>query len=118
MLYHCYPFDKFLVNGKAWVERELKNNKWQKRDRSLRKFQAFLGMSFSYKQSGDKVKRKYHGSSLVHSHLYIWAVCMVAPQKFGYKIKGDIGKQLSDRYRELRVNVKGKRFSKSEFYFQ
>ena len=60
------------------------------------------------KQSGDKSKRKFHGSSLVRSHLYVWAVCMVAPCKHGYKIKGDIGKQLSDRDRELRINVKGK----------
>ena len=108
LLYHCYPFDKFLKLGKPWIERELKNNKWQKRDRSLRKFQAFMGMSFSYSQSGDKTSRKFHGSSLVRSHLYAWAVCMVAPSKHGYRIKGDLGKKLSDRYLELRVNVKGK----------
>lgn len=108
LLYHCYPFEKFLVDGKPWVERELKDDKWQKRDRSLRKFQAFMGLSFKYKQSGDKKGRKFHGSSLIRSHLYIWAVCMVAPSKYGHKIKGKIGQELSDRYRELRVNVKGK----------
>ena len=109
LLYHCYPFDKFLVDGQPWVERELGNNgKYQKRDRSLRKFQAFMGMSFKYQQSGDSNQRSYHGSSLVRSHLYVWAVCMVAPSKYGYRIKSDIGKQLSDRYRELRVTVKGK----------
>lgn len=109
LLYHCYPFEKFLVDGKPWVERELTdNNKWQKRDRSLRKFQAFMGLSFKYRQSGDKKSRKFHGSSLIRSHLYIWAVCMVAPQKNGYKIDGKIGQELSDRYQELRGNVKGK----------
>ena len=108
LLYHCYPLEKFLINGKPWIERELKNDRWQKRDRSLRKFQAFLGLSFSYKQSGDKQSRSFHGSSLVRSHLYIWAVCMVAPQKYGYKISGEIGQELSDRYQELRINVKGK----------
>ena len=107
LLYHCYPFDKFLLNGCAWIEREEgKNGKMQKRDRSLRKFQAFMGMSYSYRQSGDKKSRSFHGSSLVRSHLYAWAVCMVAPQN--QRIKSDIGKQLSDRYQELRVNVKGK----------
>ena len=107
LLYHCYPFDKFLVDGYAWVEREHgRNGKLQKRDRSLRKFQAFMGMSFSYKQSGDKKSRNFHGSNLVRSHLYAWAVCMVAPKN--YRIKTEIGKQLSDRYQELRVNVKGK----------
>lgn len=109
LLYNCYPLEKFLVDGKPWVERELAdNNKWQKRDRSLRKFQAFMGLSFSYKQSGDKKGRKFHGSSLIRSHLYAWAVCMVAPSKNGHKIEGKIGAELSDRYQELRVNVKGK----------
>ena len=108
LLYHCYPFEKFLSNGKPLLERERKNNKWQKRDRSLRKFQAFLGMSFSYQQSGNTTKRKFHGSSIVRSHLYIWAVCMVAPSKHGYRISGDIGRQLSDRYQALRTNVNGK----------
>ena len=107
LLYHCYPFDKFLCNGKPWIEREYNDKgKLQKRDRSLRKFQAFLGLSFSYKQSGDKVKRKFHGSAICRAHLYAWAVCMVAPTKDN--INSEIGTQLRDRYQELRVNVKGK----------
>ncbi len=107
LLYHCYPFDKFLLNGKAWIEREAgKNGKMQKRDRSLRKFQAFMGMSYSYRQSGDKKSRSFHGSNLVRAHLYAWAVCMVAPSN--QRIKTDIGKQLCDRYQQSRVNVKGK----------
>ena len=98
---------RFLVDGKPWIEYERgKREKLQKRDRSLRKFQAFLGLSFSYEQSGDSSKRKYHGSSLVRSHLYIWAVCMVSRQK--NVIGTDIGRQLSDRYQELRQYVKGK----------
>ncbi|MEM6613260.1 MAG: transposase [Cyanobacteria bacterium P01_C01_bin.72] len=107
LLYHIYPFDKFLISGKPWVERDLNDEgKLQKRDRSLRKFQAFLGMSFSYRQSGDSKKRKFHGSSIVRSHLYAWAVCQIAPAS--YRIKSDVGTELSDRYQELRVNVKGK----------
>jgi hypothetical protein len=63
-------------------------------------------MSFDYRQSGDKKTRRFHGSTLVRSHLYVWAVCMVAPKN--YRIKGDIGQSLSDRYHELRQTVKGK----------
>jgi hypothetical protein len=107
LLYNIYPFDKFLVGGKPLIDREVnQQGKIQKRDRSLRKFQAFLGMSFSYKASGNKKSRKFHGSSLIRSHLYAWAVCTVAPQ--GYRNDTSVGKQLSDRYQELRVNVKGK----------
>ena len=108
LLYQCYPFEKFLVNDKAWIEYEESKGKLQKRDRSLRKFQAFMGMSFSYKQSGDKKSRSFHGSSMTRSHLYVWAVCMVAPSKYGAKIKGKIGQQLCDRYQELCQNNKGK----------
>ena len=107
LLYHIYPFEKFLHQGKAMIERERgKNGHLQKRDRSLKKFQAYLGMSYSYRQSGDKKTRKFHGSTIVRSHLYAWAVCMVAPKN--QRIKSDLGKQLCDRYQELRVNVKGK----------
>ncbi|ELS02115.1 hypothetical protein Xen7305DRAFT_00018260 [Xenococcus sp. PCC 7305] len=108
LLYQCYPFEKFLVNDKAWIEYEESKGKLQKRDRSLRKFQAFMGMSFSYKQSGDKKSRSFHGSKITRSHLYVWATCMVTPSKYGAKIKGEIGKQLCDRYQELSKNNKGK----------
>ncbi|MGK7898216.1 MAG: hypothetical protein AB4372_32515 [Xenococcus sp. (in: cyanobacteria)] len=65
-------------------------------------------MSFSYKQSGDKKSRSFHGSSMTRSHLYVWAVCMVAPSKYGAKIEGEIGRQLCERYQELSKNNKGK----------
>ncbi len=107
LLYHCYPFDKFLVDGKPWIEREeSKNGKLQKRDRSLRKFQAFLGLSYSYRQSGDSKQKKFHGSRLVRSHLYPWAVCRIAPAKS--RIDSEVGKKLKHRYGELRENVRGK----------
>lgn len=106
LLYHCYPFEKFLVNGKPWIEREESQGKLQKRDRSLRKFQAYLGLSYSYRQSGEKKSRKFHGSSLARAHLYAWAVCMVAP--LNCRINSEIGKKLGDRYQELRQTVKGK----------
>ena len=103
LLFQIFPFEKFLVNEKPWLEYEESKGKLQKRDRSLRKFQAFMGMSFSYEQSGDKKSRKFHGSSMTRSHLYVWAVCMIAPSKNGRYIKGEIGKELCDRYQEMTV---------------
>jgi hypothetical protein len=106
LLFNFYPFEKFLVAGKPWVEYEHSQGKLQKRDRSLRKFQAFMGLSYSLKQSGDKVKRKFHGNSLIRSHLYAWAVCVLSRTK---NIKHNkLTQQLSDRYTELRKSVKGK----------
>lgn len=106
LLFNLYPFEKFLIEGKPWVEYERSQDKLQKRDRSLRKFQAFCGLSYSYKQSGDKVKRKFHGNSMIRSHLYAWAVCTISRTK---NIKhSEVTQQLSDRYQELRKSVKGK----------
>ncbi|WP_319422055.1 IS110 family transposase [Pleurocapsa sp. FMAR1] len=107
LLFNIYPFEKFLFQGKPLIEREYNDNdRLQKRDRSLRKFQAFLGMSYSFSDSGKKSMKKFHGSSMIRSHLYAWAVCMVAPSS--NRISSDVGRQLSDRYQELRKTVKGK----------
>ena len=110
LLYHIYPIDKFLVDGRCWVKYEKSKGKRQKRDRSLRKFQAFLGMSYRLSQSGDSVKRKFGGSSIVRAHLYVWAVCQIAPSKHGYRVDTEVGRQLSDRYLEMRQvqKIKGK----------
>ncbi|MBW4536788.1 MAG: transposase [Pleurocapsa minor HA4230-MV1] len=106
LLFNLYPFEKLLVDGKPWVEYERQGLKLQKRPRSLRKFQAFCGLSYSYKQSGDKVKRKFHGNGIIRSHLYIWAVCTLSRTK---NIKHNaLRQELSDRYQELRKSVKGK----------
>lgn len=107
LLFNIYPFEKFLVDGKPYVEREMNDaGKMQKRDRSLRKFQSFLGMSYRYIESGEKKGKKLAGSTMIRAHLYVWAVCSVAPRD--YRIKSDVGKDLSDRYQELRQTVKGK----------
>ncbi|MGK7896126.1 MAG: hypothetical protein AB4372_21560 [Xenococcus sp. (in: cyanobacteria)] len=45
---------------------------------------------------------------MTRSQRYAWAGCMVAPKKYGYYIRGEIGKQLCDRYQELRRTNKGK----------
>lgn len=106
LLFNLYPFDKFLVNGKPWVEYEPSQGKLQKRDRSLRKFQAFVGMSFSYRQSGNKVSRKFHGNSIIRSHLYMYVVCTITKTKNINHNK--LNQEFSDRYQELRQSVKGK----------
>ncbi|MFM2310825.1 MAG: hypothetical protein RLZZ04_101 [Cyanobacteriota bacterium] len=106
LLFNLYPFDKFLLDGKPWVEYERSSDKLQKRPRSLRKFQAFCGLSYSYKQSGNKVKRKFHGNGIIRSHLYIWSVAVLSRTK---NIKHNpLRQELSDRYQELRKSVKGK----------
>ncbi|MEL7039817.1 MAG: hypothetical protein AAFO04_30095, partial [Cyanobacteria bacterium J06592_8] len=53
LLIQIYPFDKFLVNGERWIERRIsRSGKRVKCDRSLRQFQAFLGLSYVLEQSG------------------------------------------------------------------
>ena len=107
LLYHCYPFDKFLVNGKAWIEREPTiHGKFSKRDRSLRKFQSYLGMGYALKQSGEQNKSKFTGSSIMRSHLYVWAVCRIASSRSRPHTK-EI-QPIVKRYDELRQTVKGK----------
>ena len=107
LLYHIYPFEKFLTDGKPWIEHEVgSNGKLQKRDRSLRKFQAYLGMSYSYRQSGTSEQKTFHGSRLVRSHLYPWVVCKIAPAKA--RIDSPIGHSLKTKYQQYRVNVRGK----------
>lgn len=106
LLFNFYPIEKYLLNGKPWIEYERSFGKLQKRDRSLRKFQAYAGLSYSYKQSGDMVKRKFHGNAIIRSHLYMWAICSIARRK---KVNHtEITQELSDRYRQLRKSVKGK----------
>ncbi|MEY2833404.1 MAG: hypothetical protein RLZZ574_2663 [Cyanobacteriota bacterium] len=106
LLFNLYPFEKFLVGGKPWIEFEQSKGKLQKRDRSLRKFQAFCGLSYSYRQSGNKQSRSFHGNAQIRSHLYIWAVVTVSRTK---NINhSPMRKELSDRYQQLRQSVKGK----------
>jgi hypothetical protein len=106
LLINLYPFDKFLKDGKPWVEYEPSRGKLQKRNRSLRKFQGFIGLSYTIKQSGDKVKRKFHGNGIIRSHLYIFVVAIITRTKH-IKHYG-LRKELSDRYQELRKTIKGK----------
>ncbi|GCA81915.1 hypothetical protein MiTs_03934 [Microcystis aeruginosa NIES-2521] len=79
LLLHCYPIERFLVNGKPYFRGD--------HDISLRKFQAYLGLGYSYQVSGDtsakqdKVKKSWKGSDLVRSHLYAHAMVTICPNK-------------------------------------
>ncbi len=81
LLFNLYPFEKYLVNGKPWIEYERSKDKLQKRDRSLRKFQATSSLSFKYKQSEDKVKRIYYVNGIIRSHHYMCAKCTITRKK-------------------------------------
>ncbi len=93
LLFHIYPLEKFLINGQRWIDYEESKGKIQKRDRSVRKFQAFTGMTYKIKQSGDSISRKFGGSSILRCHLYMWAICQIAPAKYGYKVDTPIGRK-------------------------
>jgi len=79
LLLHCYPIERFLVNGKPYFRGN--------HDISLRKFQAYLGLGYSYQISGDtsakqdKVKKSWKGSDLMRSHLYAHAMVIICPNK-------------------------------------
>ncbi len=79
LLLHCYPIERFLVNGKPYFRGD--------HDISLRKFQAYLGLGYSYQISGDtsakqdKVKKSWKGSDLMRSHLYAHAMVTIYPNK-------------------------------------
>jgi hypothetical protein len=45
LLLHCYPIDRFLLKGKPYFRGD--------HDISLRRFQAYLGLAYSYEISGD-----------------------------------------------------------------
>jgi hypothetical protein len=68
LLSQVYPFDKFLLNGQPWIEwEENRQGKLQKRHRSLRGFQLYLGLGYVKKQSGDKETIKLGGPDVVRA---------------------------------------------------
>lgn len=86
LLAQIYPFDRFLVNGQPWVDLEEGkdkegNPKIQKRHRSLRSFQLFLGLGYVEKQSGDKSTKALGGSEITRASLYAWVMTSVLPAR-------------------------------------
>lgn len=102
MITQVYPFDQFLVEGHPFVEWEQNHKgKWQKRDRSLRSFQAYLGLSFKLKQSGDKFSKKFSGSTLIRSHLYIWLVARMAGGGTQFRVDTPDGRKIQSKLTSL-----------------
>lgn len=96
LLVKVYPFEKFLVAGRPWVEwEEAANGKKQKRHRSQRSFQAYLGLSYKLKQSGDKFSKSFQGSDLSRSHLYMWAISRICSEKS--RLDNSFGDVLGDK---------------------
>lgn len=86
LMFQCYPFDRFLLDGKIWVDYEIGKSKEgipkeQKRHKSLRSFQLYLGMGYTKQQSGDGLKLKLGGSDICRSHLYAWCNAVVIPRR-------------------------------------
>lgn len=108
LLCKCYPFDKFLVAGRPWIEwEENGRGKRQKRHRSQRSFQAYLGLSYKLKQSGDKLSKSFQGSDLTRSHLYMWAIDRILPEKT--RLSNSFGEVLGSKADDLRAaGVPGK----------
>jgi hypothetical protein len=79
LLLHCYPIVRFLVKGNPYFRGD--------HDIRLRRFQAYLGLAYSYEISGDtsalagKVKKSWKGSDLVRSHLFAQALVTICPNK-------------------------------------
>jgi hypothetical protein len=90
-------------------------------DRRYEKLYEQSMLSYSINQSGaaaalakrDRSTRTFHGSTLIRSHLYVWAVCQIAP--IGKKVKSEIGELLSSRYQELRMTPLGKDALRADF---
>ncbi|NEP59300.1 MAG: IS110 family transposase [Symploca sp. SIO2G7] len=100
LLNMIYPFDKFLIDARPWVEWEDINGKWQKRHRSLRSFQAYLGLSYTIRQSGEQKTKKFGGSDICRSQLYEWAVAVVCPEHA--KLNTIVIQKLNAKFNELR----------------
>ena len=86
LLCQCYPFNRFLLDGKPWVTYDDGVNKQgvptsQKRHRSLRSFQLFLGLGYTEKQSGDKKVKALGGSDVTRASLYAWTLTSVLPDR-------------------------------------
>ncbi|MGK7898211.1 MAG: transposase [Xenococcus sp. (in: cyanobacteria)] len=118
MMLHCYPFDRFMINGKPYR----KNG----HDQSLRQFQHFLGLGFTYEKSGDtsardgKMKKKWSGSEIIRSHLYAHALITICRKQrpAGTRITRLLKKAwFLDREREVTFyDSKGKKRSEMKTY--
>ncbi|WP_144052568.1 hypothetical protein [Pseudanabaena biceps] len=136
LLCQCYPFDRFLLDGKPWVDYEDGINKQgiptsQKRHRSLRSFQLFLGLGYTEKQSGDKRIKALGGSEVTRASLYAWVLTSVLPARRqtswlgnklaevhndGWTLKGLKESKISGKQKIIRILFKVTRMLFYELY--
>jgi len=105
LLLRCYPMERFLIEGEPVIEWEKSPRGWQKRERSLRWFQSYLGLSKQIEQSGDSYQLNFGGSKIMRSHLYVWALCRIAPLKNRLPYMKEVGNKWDD-LREYKVSGK------------
>jgi len=102
ILSKVYPIEKFLLDGKPWIDYEqTSTGKLQRRYRSLRSFQLYLGTGYAWVQSGDKRVWTLSGSSLIRSHLWVWCLVTICPEP-PRRLKTEVGRILGDKYDRLR----------------
>jgi uncharacterized protein involved in tolerance to divalent cations len=77
MLTQIYPFEKFLLDGKPWIDRYEDDRGWHKKNRSLGGFQISLGMGKRLIESGNKTALVYSGSAYSRKMIYSWIITNV-----------------------------------------
>jgi len=114
LLLHCYPFERFLINGKPHIEKAISKphtkdgkkypgGKQVVKHLSLREFQAFLGLAYSKFESGTSKKtRKFHGSKLIRTHLYAFIMARLAVGK-SRRVQTPLGEKLGNNYQALKA---------------
>jgi uncharacterized protein involved in tolerance to divalent cations len=81
ILTNIYPFEKFLVSGKPYIDRYEDDRGKHKKNKSLAGFQLSLGMGKRLIESGSSTSFIYSGSSFARKMLYSWIVTNVLPEK-------------------------------------
>ena len=81
ILSQVYPFEKFLLDGKPWIDRYEDDRGWHKKNKSLGGFQISLGMGKRLIESGGSSALIYAGSSFARMMLYCWIITNVLPEK-------------------------------------
>ncbi|MDX1920364.1 MAG: hypothetical protein SFU25_06475, partial [Candidatus Caenarcaniphilales bacterium] len=80
----------------------------QKRHRSLRSFQLYLGYGYTKQQSGDGMSMKLGGSDICRTHLFAWTKACVIPQRNDVKW---LNKALN---KEMKPQANNKKFNTLE----
>lgn len=81
LLSQIYPFEKFLLDGKPYIERWSDDRKKYKINKSLKSFQLSLGMGKKLIESGGSSVWVYSGSSFARTKLYTWIMKYLVPEQ-------------------------------------